>query len=379
MLPVQAILRVSYNGITSASQADEEGSTPFTRSNVSSMHSFAQRLICWHGRHGRHDLPWQQTRDPYRVWLSEIMLQQTQVVTVIAYYERFLSRFPDLSSLAVAALEDVMPLWSGLGYYARARNLHACARVVLEAHGGQFPYDPEAIARLPGIGRSTANAIAVFCFGARVPILDGNVKRVLCRHLGISGFPGSAAIEQQLWCAATTCLPERDTAIYIQAQMDLGATVCTRTRPACACCPVAADCIARREHRTDTLPTPRPPKRVPERHVTLLVLRQENRILLETRPPSGIWGGLRSLPELPDGANAADHCQKQLQLRIDAVLPASTFSHSFTHFRLKIHPLLCQVSAHARHTAPGHAWCAIDRLAEAALPAPIRKILSAIP
>ena len=343
------------------------------------MPSFALRLIRWQQRHGRHDLPWQHTRDPYHVWLSEIMLQQTQVITVIAYYERFLRRFPTLGALAGAHVDEVMALWSGLGYYARARNLHACARVVVEQHGGQFPRDPDAIARLPGIGRSTANALAAFCFDARVPILDGNVKRVLCRHQGIEGFPGNAAVEQQLWQCATRLLPQRDTASYIQAQMDLGATLCTRSRPTCDLCPVADDCIAYREQRTAELPTPRPRRIIPEKTVTLLVLRQGTRILLEIRPPNGIWGGLHSLPELPEGENAAGYCLKQLGLEISAVLPASTFMHRFTHFRLQIHPLLCTIATPLRRAPAGHVWCETGHLPEAALPAPVRKILSAIP
>ncbi|MDO8959118.1 MAG: A/G-specific adenine glycosylase, partial [Rhodocyclaceae bacterium] len=305
------------------------------------MPSFAERLIDWQHSHGRRDLPWQQSSDPYRVWLAEIMLQQTQVATVIGYYTRFLERFRNLDELAAAPVGDVMALWSGLGYYARARNLHAAARAVMLQHGGQFPRDPAALARLPGIGRSTANAIAVFCFGARLPILDGNVKRLLCRYLGIAGLPGTSSVESRLWQDAAALLPTRQAATYIQAQMDMGATVCTRRQPRCAACPVADRCVARRENRVTELPTPRPKKTLPERAVTLLVLRAENCVLLETRPPAGIWGGLLSLPELPEGAEATDHCAQHLGVRIDAVLPAPTFTQNFTHFRLHIRPLFC--------------------------------------
>ncbi len=370
--------RVSYNGITSASQADEEGSTPFTRSTFP-MPTFATRLIDWQQSRGRHDLPWMGTTDPYRVWLSEIMLQQTQVATVIGYYTRFLARFPDLEALAAAPVEEVMALWSGLGYYARGRNLHACARTLVLQHGGQFPRDPAALVMLPGIGRSTANAIAVFCFDARVPILDGNVKRLLCRYLGITGFPGTSVVESRLWRDAAKLLPDRQVAAYIQAQMDMGATVCTRRQPRCTACPVADGCFARREQRVAELPTPRPKKTLPERTISLLVLRAENAVLLEARPPAGIWGGLLSLPELPVGAEVVDFCARRLGARVSAVAPAPTFVHGFTHFRLRIQPLVCAAARELQLAEPALRWVEMDALAQAALPAPIRAMLSAIP
>ncbi len=340
------------------------------------MSEFASRLIAWQRRHGRHDLPWQQTEDSYRVWLSEIMLQQTQVATVIPYYTRFLQRFPTLESLAAAPVEDVMALWSGLGYYARARNLHRCAQTLMTQNAGQFPRAPAAIASLPGIGRSTANAIAVFCFGTRVPILDGNVKRVLCRFLGIEGFPGSTAVEARLWQEAAALLPKREVATYIQAQMDLGATICTRKQPRCTVCPVAAGCVARRDGLTEALPTPRAHKPLPEKEVTVLVLRADKRIALELRPASGIWGGLLSLPELPLDADPADFCKQQLGLRIRAVLPGLTFTHGFTHFRLHIHPLFCTVAGRPVKTNSDLRWLAPNEWTEAPLPAPIRKLLN---
>jgi A/G-specific adenine glycosylase len=343
------------------------------------MSRFAPRLIAWQRRHGRHDLPWQDTRDPYRVWLSEVMLQQTQVATVIPYYERFLARFPTLDSLAAAPVEAVMALWSGLGYYARARNLHQCAQTLVASHGGAFPRDPAIIASLPGIGRSTANAIAVFCFGAREPILDGNVKRVLCRFLGLDGFPGTREVEQRLWHEAVMLLPRRDVATYIQALMDLGATVCTRNRPACDVCPVAASCIALSDGRTTDLPTPRPKRSLPERVVTLLVLRHDERVALETRPPAGIWGGLQSLPELPDGQDVLSYLKDVLHLHPGAVTQGLTFVHSFTHFRLRITPVLCDIERSPRRGAKHLRWHDRAEWTQAALPAPIRKILSAIP
>ncbi len=343
------------------------------------MSVFAQRLIDWHRRHGRHDLPWQNTLDPYRVWLSEIMLQQTQVATVIPYYERFLARFPTLADLAAAPTEEVMARWSGLGYYARARNLHRCAQAIMDAHGGRFPHDPVILAALPGIGRSTANAIAAFCFGAHVPILDGNVKRLLCRFLGIEGFPGSAGVESRLWQDAASLLPDGEVATYIQAQMDMGATLCTRSRPQCAACPVASDCVAFGTGRVAELPTPRPRKTLPERQATVLVLLDGNRVLLQQRPPTGIWGGLRSLPELPPGEDVVDYCQRRLGTRVGTVSPAPTFMHAFTHFRLTIRPLLCTAAALPRAAEPDLCWHDRTELAQAALPAPVRKILSAIP
>lgn len=342
------------------------------------MSRFAKRLIDWQRRHGRHDLPWQRDADPYRVWLSEIMLQQTQVATVIPYYERFLVRFPTLASLAAAPVAEVLALWSGLGYYARARNLHKCAQTLMVQHGGSFPRDPADLAALPGIGRSTANAITAFCFGARVPILDGNVKRVLCRFLGIEGFPGNAALENRLWREAAALTPSTEVATYLQAQMDLGATLCTRGRPRCEACPVADLCVANRDGRTTELPTPRPRRVVPERDVTLLVLCDDRRIALERRPPAGIWGGLLSLPELPVGIDPARHCRSTWGAVIGAATPAPTFKHDFTHFRLHIHPLVCAVSEHAALVESPLLWHDAEELARAALPAPIRKLLKRI-
>ena len=341
---------------------------------------FAARLIRWHKRHGRHDMPWQNTRDPYRVWLSEIMLQQTQVATVTPYYHRFLARFPSLEALAAAPVEDVMALWSGLGYYARARNLHACARTVMTQHGGKFPIDPDVIAGLPGIGRSTANSIATFCFGAHAPILDGNVKRVLCRSFGIEGFPGSGAVEKHLWSMAEDLMPKRQADVYNQAQMDLGAMVCTRGKPRCDACPLADICIAQASGRTADLPTPKPRKLIPLRAATLLVLRHGSRVLLETRPPLGIWGGLLSLPELPADADsdAGIWAAQRFACRVIAVSPAPTLDHAFSHFRLHITPLLLEVKPGTVAMEPGLQWLELSAIGRAALPAPVRRILAAL-
>lgn len=343
--------------------------------------SFADRLINWQRQHGRHDLPWQNTQDAYRIWLSEIMLQQTQVASVMAYYPRFLARFPTLAELAAAPVEEVMTLWSGLGYYARARNLHRCAQTIVHQYDGQFPQDPAALRALPGIGRSTANAIAVFSFGVRAPILDGNVKRVLCRVYAIEEFPGTAAIEQQLWQLAHTLLPNHatDCATYIQAQMDLGANLCSRTRPDCPRCPLAGLCIAYRDGRTHELPRARPRKALPQRAVQVLLLHDgHDRWLFERRPPSGIWGGLLSLPETESGAGtaAAETAADLLGTGAEPLTPLATLRHNFTHFQLTLQPLTgkrppqTQIADSSRYH-----WLTRDEALAAALPTPIRRII----
>ena len=245
------------------------------------------------------------------------MLQQTQVATVLPYYARFLERFPTLKDLAAAPVGEVMALWSGLGYYARARNLHACACVVVNEYDGQFPTDAEALRALPGIGRSTANSIATFCFAARAPILDGNVKRVLTRAFGVEGFPGNAAVEKQLWSLAETLMPAKHGDIYNQAQMDLGATLCTRSKPRCAACPLLEICVAHAANRQAELPHRKTRRELPQREVTLLILRSKNRVLLERRPPIGIWGGLLSLPELPEGISVERLTSQRFGYRLD--------------------------------------------------------------
>ena len=339
------------------------------------MSDFARRLIKWHGDHGRHDMPWQNTRDPYRVWLSEIMLQQTQVTTVIPYYEKFLVRFPTIEVLAAASSEAVMGLWSGLGYYARARNLHACAQAIMREHGGEFPRDPELIVQLPGIGRSTANSIAAFCFGTHTPILDGNVKRVLTRQFGIDGFPGQPLIERQLWLLAESLVPKKNVDIYNQAQMDLGSLVCTRSKPQCSECPVAGSCVALKENRIGVLPTKKPKRVIPEREVTLLMLVQDGKVLLELRPPSGIWGGLLSLPELPPNTDATDHAQSKYGCRAGKWSSLPLLTHTFTHFRLHISTLRAEVKNGFSVMDGSQRWLDLQALGDAPLPAPIRTIL----
>jgi A/G-specific adenine glycosylase len=340
--------------------------------------SFAQRLIDWQRQHGRHDLPWQNTRDPYRIWLSEIMLQQTQVVSVIPYYHRFLERWPTLRDLAAAPIDEVMALWSGLGYYARARNLHLCAQKLVDEHeyAGEFPHDPERLRQLPGIGRSTANAIAVFSFGICAPILDGNVKRVLSRVFAIENITGAAA-EAELWQRANTLLPQRasDGGAYIQAQMDLGATICTRTRPDCAACPLAKQCIAHRDRRTHELPRPRSRSALRQRTVQLLLLREGERWLFERRPGVGIWGGLLSLPE----ANTQSEIL-QLGQAIGGVIGKLTAlpcqNHTLTHLQLCLQPLSGMVRSRPQAQENSrYCWLTADEIDAAGLPAPIRLIV----
>ncbi|ANN79646.1 A/G-specific adenine glycosylase [Bordetella flabilis] len=343
---------------------------------------FALRIAAWQGRHGRHDLPWQKTRDPYRIWLSEIMLQQTQVSTVIPYYQRFLDRFPDLQALARAAQEEVMPYWAGLGYYARARNLHRCAQEIVRDWDGRFPPDAAAIATLPGIGRSTAAAIAAFAYGERSPIMDGNVKRVFARHFGIAGDPARREVETRLWDVAEAQLRDGagrdvDMAGYTQGLMDLGATVCVRAKPRCEACPVAETCTARREGRQAELPTPKARKASPERTTGMLVLQREGRILLEQRPSPGIWGGLWSLPEFDVAIAPADAC-RALGAEPGTVYALAAFSHTFTHFRLHVRPWYVTVSGDPPSRVQPTQWVDAGAAARAALPAPVRKLLDGL-
>ncbi|WP_419341476.1 A/G-specific adenine glycosylase [Achromobacter sp. PD1] len=342
---------------------------------------FAPRIVDWQRRHGRHDLPWQNTRDPYRIWLSEIMLQQTQVATVIPYYERFLQRFPDVAALAAAAQEDVMPYWAGLGYYARARNLHRCAQEIARDWGGRFPPTAQAIATLPGIGRSTAAAIAAFAYGERSPILDGNVKRVFTRHFGIAGDPTKREVEQKLWALADAqveAAPGLDMAAYTQGLMDLGATLCTRGKPACEACPVADSCVAKREGRQAELPTPKARKTIPERETCMLVLRHQGAFLLQQRPEPGIWGGLWSLPEF-DVSQDPDSASRALGLEPEQRFELAAFAHTFTHYRLHIRPWLVPVRATGLHeSARPERWVPADELPSMALPAPVKKLLQGL-
>ena len=338
---------------------------------------FSEAVIRWQKQHGRHALPWQNTRDAYRIWLSEIMLQQTQVTAVIPYYQRFLARFPDVASLAVAPSEDVMAHWSGLGYYTRARNLHRCAQRVVDEFGGVFPSDPDVLASLPGIGRSTAAAIAAFAYGARAAILDGNVKRVFCRVFGIDGYPGEKRIEDRLWRRAVALLPEDGIEAYTQGLMDLGATLCTRSSPVCQRCPLAQRCVALATSRVRELPVRKPKKAVPEKSTTMLVITEGSEVLLEQRPDSGIWGGLLSLPEFgPEADIEAAAARFGIFHGSERLQP---FSHTFTHFKLHVAPFRVRLARRA-HVAEegGYVWYSGANLVDAPLPAPVKKLLLAV-
>jgi len=341
------------------------------------MTSFASRLIAWQRIHGRHDLPW-QGQDAYRVWLSEIMLQQTQVATVIPYFQRFITAFPTITVLAAASEDEVLTHWSGLGYYARGRNLHKSARLIVERFNGQFPNNFDDIIALPGIGRSTAAAVCALAFHQHRAILDGNVKRVLARHRGIEGWSGNKKIEETLWQQAEVLLPNNDVAIYTQSLMDMGATVCTRSRPKCVLCPVQADCIALQTDRINTLPTPKPKKVIPERHATFLLLMHGNDILLEKRPSSGIWGGLWCPPQF-DGDDAARDWFLLSGMQASEGEKLGTFTHIFTHFKLHITPLKIQLERKpVRAMQAGSIWLDVGEALGAAIPTPVRAMLETV-
>jgi A/G-specific adenine glycosylase len=337
---------------------------------------FARRVVDWQRRHGRSGLPWQGARDPYAIWLSEIMLQQTQVATVVPYYLRFRARFPDVASLAAADEDEVLRLWSGLGYYSRARNLHRAARAIVARHGGVFPGERAAIEALPGIGRSTAAAIAGFAFGARAAILDGNVKRVLARHFAIAGFPGDRAVESRLWQLAESLLPAADIEPYIQGLMDLGATVCTARTPQCERCPVRGTCAARAQNRVGELPAPRPRRTVRHRRTAMLVLRRASDVMLQKRPPVGVWGGLWCFPEIEAGDDPARAAKRRYGCEVAGIERLGLLRHGFTHFTLDIEPLVCRVRRLAPRVAqPGVLWMSLEDAIGAAVPAPVRKLL----
>jgi len=341
-------------------------------------HEFARRLIAWQRSHGRHDLPWQHSRDPYPIWVSEVMLQQTQVATVIPYFERFLARFPDVASLALAEEDAVLALWSGLGYYSRARNLHRAARLVVERHAGLFPRTAPELEMLPGIGRSTAAAVAVFSAGERRAILDGNVKRVLARCFGVSGYPGDGPVSKRLWQLAESLLPARGVAQYTQGLMDLGATVCLRNRPRCDRCPVAAQCFALKEGRVAELPSRRPRRQGPRRETVMLLLLRQGEILLEKRPPAGVWGGLWSLPEAAPGEDLEEVCRRRFGAEIVGSEELPALDHGFTHFRLRIHARRARaLSAPRAVREPGTMWINVEDAMGAALPAPVRQLILA--
>lgn len=345
--------------------------------------TFSQRLLTWYDLHGRHNLPWQQDKTPYRVWISEIMLQQTQVTTVIPYYQRFMARFPHVDDLASASEDEVFHHWSGLGYYSRARNLHKAAKKVVEQHSGIFPRSVAGLMELPGIGRSTAGAIAAISMGIRAPIMDGNVKRILTRYFAIHGWPGLTTVANELWIIAEGLTPQERVGDYTQVMMDLGATLCKRSKPACHQCPLNTSCIACQTGQQQRFPESKPKQARPERStVMLMVVNQHGEVLLEKRPPAGIWGGLWSFPEIsaPDQIRAEAFDQTGLIINdCDLWRP---FRHTFSHYHLDITPALTFVDAQQQplqvNEPDDYCWFALNQSRQLGLAAPIKKLLEKI-
>lgn len=325
------------------------------------MHKFANAIITWQKLYGRHDLPWQNTKEPYAIWVSEIMLQQTQVAAVLGYYAKFMARFPNIHTLAKATQEEVLQHWSGLGYYSRARNLHNAAQKIMDEFGSEFPQNFDAILSLPGIGRNTAAAISTFAYNKPQPILDGNVKRVFARHFLVEGWPSSPKVEQAMWQIALRENPTEGAIAYTQGLMDLGATLCTRNKPKCEICPVSKSCEAFAQNMMHTLPTPKPRKVIPEKSTYMLLMLDGDEVMLEKRPPSGIWGGLWSFPEVDIAPENAQFLPK--------------LTHTFTHFKLHIQPLLIYTSKHKQSIERQTIWLNLDDATGAAIPTPVRKIL----
>lgn len=338
---------------------------------------FSKNILAWFDRHGRKHLPWQKPRTPYRVWVSEIMLQQTQVNTVIDYFLRFIKRFPDLETLAAANIDEVLALWTGLGYYARARNLHRTAQIIQHEYQGKFPRTLAALQELPGIGRSTAGAIMALSMNKRAAILDGNVKRVLCRFHAVEGWPGNPQVMQELWNFAEQYTPQQRIQDYTQAMMDLGALVCTRTQPKCGMCPLKSGCVAYKQDDVKNYPQKKPTKKLPVRAINLLMLcNDKGEILLEKRPPVGIWGGLWSFPECAVDKNIKAWCAEKYFCKFKKQQVLTGFRHTFSHFHLDIKPILLQVSAWRPPLMEADImWCDAARAASKGLAAPVKKLL----
>ena len=342
--------------------------------------SFSQRIIAWQRQSGRHDLPWQKDVSPYRIWVSEIMLQQTQVATVISYFERFISSLPDMASLASASEDAVLHYWSGLGYYSRARNLLRAARIVMQEHRGQLPRDFDSLVTLPGIGRSTAGAILALSWGDRFPILDGNAKRVLTRYVGIHGWPGERQIENKLWKVAQRLLPEADVAAYTQGIMDIGATICRRTHPLCNECPLHSTCVAFLSGDPQQYPGRRPRREKPVRSTQMLVIRNQQGYLLERRPVNGIWGGLWSFPQLPNDRNVEDWLRQRFGDAKSAMQPLPAFRHTFSHFHLDVQPILVEASQVSALVMDDDSWLWYTSADNqpVGLAAPVKKLLNTL-
>jgi len=337
---------------------------------------FSDAVLGWFDQHGRHDLPWQENKTAYNTWVSEIMLQQTQVKTVIPYYQRFMERFPDVHALAAADQDEVLHLWTGLGYYARARNLHKAAKMVVSDYQGEFPDSVEGLESLPGIGRSTAGAVLSISTGKWAPILDGNVKRVLARFFAIDGWPGTPSVTKEMWHYAERFTPQHRTGDYTQAMMDLGATLCTRSKPSCLLCPLQPNCQAFDQGRTTELPMPRPKKEIPVKQTIMLLIRNEQgQILLRQRPPVGLWGGLFSLPEVQDLRDA----ETELGISVDqqSVSALEPLRHTFSHFHLDITPMLLELNNPANRVMEGDnaLWYNVQQPQSIGLAAPVKRLI----
>jgi A/G-specific adenine glycosylase len=348
-----------------------------SKQKIGCSSSFSDQVLAWFKVHGRKHLPWQTDRTPYRVWVSEIMLQQTQVATVIPYYQRFMTRFPDVQSLARASQDDVLQLWTGLGYYARGRNLHKCAQIVAAEHFGEFPDNVDGLEQLPGIGRSTAGAIISLALNQRAAILDGNVKRVLARFHAIEGWPAKVTVSKELWAAAEAHTPEQDFADYTQAMMDLGATVCTRSKPKCSDCPLQNDCTGLKQGAPENYPGKKPKKTLAVKTTQFLILQNNlGNILLEQRPSVGIWGGLWSFPELDNAEDAVNYCNEHFGTITDYESKPS-FRHTFSHFHLDITPVYISIEQTTRRIAENdrQQWLKCHQWKTLGLPAPVKKLL----
>lgn len=339
------------------------------------MGALSHAVISWQKEHGRHDLPWQNTQDPYAIWVSEIMLQQTQVSAVIGYYALFMERFPSIASLAEATQEEVLQHWSGLGYYSRARNLHHAAQIIIDDFNGIFPQHFEDIISLPGIGRSTAAAISTFALKNPKPILDGNVKRVFARYFLVEGWSGNPAIQKKLWSIAERENPTENAIAYTQGLMDLGSLICTRTKPKCPQCPLNMSCQALAHEKTNSLPTPKPKKALPEKETTMLIICIGKEVLLEKRPQKGIWAGLWSLPEINTNAIATEAAKQLFGLETEPEETLPIVNHAFTHYKLAITPQPLTVITSNKQTAPNTVWMPMEDAIGAAIPTPVRNIL----
>jgi len=339
----------------------------------------APQLLAWWDKHGRRHLPWQKDRTPYRIWVSEIMLQQTRVETVTPYFERFMAAFPDVQALAAAEADEVLALWAGLGYYTRAHNLLKAARIVVAQHGGDVPRDFESLVALPGIGRSTAGAILALAHGQRRAILDGNARRVLARMHAVEGWPGKAVVSRTLWSLAETNTPSERVRDYTQAIMDLGATVCLRRNPRCDACPLAESCRARKHDLTAEIPASKPKVNRPLRHRSMLVVqRPDGAVLLHRRPPTGIWAGLWSLPTLDDGESAGDWCARVLGCSPQSHAELAPVRHGFSHFELEIRPIHLPVGTSPAGVREDDQWHWHDGRQELGMPAPIRRLVESL-